>query len=62
MWSDLVYAGDHTRGLGGDHVLRHGRSFLLQLHLLHIPHHRKFLYVGMHVFRNDACVLIIENL
>lgn len=33
--------GDHARGLGGHHVLRHGRALLLQLHLFHLPHHRK---------------------
>lgn len=62
MWSDLVCAGDHAGGLGGDHVLRHGCAFLLQLHLLHIPHYRKFLYLAVHVLRDEACVLIIENL
>lgn len=31
--------GHHTGGLGGHHVLRHGCSLILQLHLLHPPHH-----------------------
>lgn len=34
-------AGDHSGRLGGDHVLRHGRSFLLQLHLFYPAHHSK---------------------
>lgn len=33
--------GHHAGGLGGHHVLRDGCSLLLQLHLLHPPHHRE---------------------
>lgn len=35
-------AGDHSGRLGGDHVLRDGRTFFLQLHLLHSAHHSKY--------------------
>lgn len=34
-------AGDHSGRLGGDHVLRDGRSLLLQLHLLYPAYHSK---------------------
>lgn len=34
--------GHHAGRLGGHHVLRHGRALLLQLHLLHPPHHREW--------------------
>lgn len=37
----LASSGHHIGGLGGHHVLRHGCSFVLQLHLLHPPHHRE---------------------
>lgn len=35
--------GHYAGGLGRHHVLCDGRSFLLQLHLLHSPHHRECL-------------------
>lgn len=34
-------SGHHAGGLGRHHVLCDGCSFLLQLHLLHPPHHRE---------------------
>lgn len=37
----FLAVGDHSGGLGGDHVLRDGRSFLLQLHLLYPADHSK---------------------
>lgn len=37
----LLSVGDHSGGLGGDHVLCDGCSFLLQLHLLHSTDHCK---------------------
>lgn len=35
-------AGDHSGRLGGDHVLCDGRTFFLQLHLLHSAHHSEY--------------------
>lgn len=42
MWAHVqlpAFPGYHTGGLGGHHVLRHGCPLVLQLHLLHPPHH-----------------------
>lgn len=40
----LLSAGDHSGGLGGDHVLCDGRAFVLQLHLLHPADYCKYKY------------------
>lgn len=40
------HSGNYSWGLGRHHVLCHGRTFFLQLHLLHFPHYSEYMLIA----------------
>ncbi|XP_067258807.1 voltage-dependent T-type calcium channel subunit alpha-1H isoform X2 [Chanodichthys erythropterus] len=51
---DCYLSGHHLRGMGGYHVLCHGCTFLLQLHLFHLPYHCSFFMINL-------CLVVIAT-
>lgn len=50
----VFHSGDHSGRMGGHHVLCHGRTFLLQLHLLYFSHYSK--YKNTHKYKKNLTI------